>query len=171
MYDSRFHGALQLSLQKQLALIYRSLIIQEEDGEEVDPQIPVRVPTVQPQRGTNDCGIFAIAFALHAAIGDDFEAISFDQSKMRSHLLFCFKKKQLIPFPQKNVVRNRKHFPYCQIELHCTCLLPEEGDMVECDHCDKWYHTGCVGLLTLPTTEEWTCPPCSRETETVVDST
>ena len=45
------------------------------------------------QQGKGDCGLFAVAFALHAALGDDLRNIVFDQTKMHSHLLTCFKKK------------------------------------------------------------------------------
>lgn len=80
---------------------YRSLVNKEEDGEDIDPVLDVRVPAVQQQSGVNDCGIFAIVFALHAILRDDLETISFDQDKMRHHLLGCFRKKQLTPFPQR----------------------------------------------------------------------
>lgn len=79
------------SLTHQLALIYRSLVISKEDGEEVAPHLMVNVPPVQQQSGVNDCGVFAIAFALHKLLGDNLKDIEFDQCKMRDHLLDCLK--------------------------------------------------------------------------------
>ena len=96
MYRSRFSGGnLNHSLTHQLALIYRSLITMQEYGEDVDPHFVVRVPPLQQQNGMNDCGVYAIAFALHAALGDTLNDIEFNP-KMRAHLLQCFRKKELL---------------------------------------------------------------------------
>ena len=38
------------------------------------------------------CGVYAIAFAVHAALGDDVKHPEFDQTRMRNHLLQCFRK-------------------------------------------------------------------------------
>ena len=110
-------------------------------------------------------GVFAIAFAVHAALGDNLEGIEFDQPKMRAHLLQCFRKKVLLRFPTVKKCSGRsKHFPYREIELFCTCLMPDTyGDMVQCDKCKLWYHINCVGLLTLPgNTEQWNCISCAH---------
>ena len=42
----------------------------DEDGES-DPELVVKVPEVQQQSGVCDCGLFAVAFTLHVALGDD----------------------------------------------------------------------------------------------------
>ena len=45
---------------------------EDEEGDELNPPILyVDVPAVQQQRGVLDCGVFAIAFAVHLALGDD----------------------------------------------------------------------------------------------------
>ena len=45
IYNSKFSGGvLSSSLTHQLVLIYRSLVVIEEDGEEVDPHIVVHIP-------------------------------------------------------------------------------------------------------------------------------
>ena len=61
--------------------------------------LSVKVPSVQQQRGYTSCGLFAIAFAFHAARGDDLTKISFHQDKMRQHLAKCFKTDTLHHFP------------------------------------------------------------------------
>ena len=82
----------------QLALVYSAFITVEEDGEEVDPHLIVHIPPVQQQKGSNDCGVYAIAFAVHAALGDDVKHLEFNQTQMRNHLLQCFRKKNLCSF-------------------------------------------------------------------------
>ena len=55
---------------------------------------------VQQQEGSTDCGLFAIANAFHAALGDSVSGLHFDQGKMREHLSKCFEQGQLTPFPK-----------------------------------------------------------------------
>ena len=92
MYDSKYSGGdLNTSLTHQLTWVYRALSTVEEDGEEVDPYLIVHIPPVQQQTGSSDCGVYAIAFAVHAALGDDVKHLELDQTRMRSHLLQCFR--------------------------------------------------------------------------------
>ena len=92
------------------------------DGEEKEPELVVSVPHVQQQQGNTDCGLFAIAFILHVALGDDLESIIFNQSQMHPHLLKCFQKKKLEAFPHEKVATihmKEFYFPY---RLYCTCF-------------------------------------------------
>ena len=57
------------------------------------------------QRGMDDCGLFAIAFALHSALGHCIEEIDFDQATMRNHLVKCFTARKFTPFTTKKVKR------------------------------------------------------------------
>ena len=126
MYDSKFGGGdLDTSLTHQLALVYRPLITVEEDGEEVDPHLIVHIPPVQQQKGSSDCGVYAIAFAVHAALGNDVKDLKFDQTQMRNHLLQCFRKKELVRFPTtRKHSRRNNHFPYWEVEVFCSCQIP-----------------------------------------------
>ena len=100
VYDSKFNGELHPSLTHQLARIHNCLAITtDKDVESTDPELVVKVTKVQQQLGISDCGVFAIVFALHVALGDNLQKIMFDQSQMRHHLLRCFQKKKLLPFP------------------------------------------------------------------------
>ena len=67
VYDSKYSGKLHPSLIHQLTRIYRSLQT-DKDG---DLMLQINVPTVQQQFGSCDCGLFAIAFTFHLAMGDD----------------------------------------------------------------------------------------------------
>ena len=44
-----------------------------------------------------DCGLFSIAFAYHAAAGDDVKRLNFGQDKMRGHLVSCLSDQKLTP--------------------------------------------------------------------------
>ena len=56
-----------------------------------------------------NCGIYAIAYAFHAANGDDLCLLSFEEEQMRTHLLQCYEVQCLKPFPitSDKVVRCR----------------------------------------------------------------
>ena len=67
-------------------------------------QLSAQVVHVQQQQGTTDCGLYAIAYALHAANGDDPAKLKFEQKKMRAHFLECLKKKKLEAFPVEKTI-------------------------------------------------------------------
>ena len=169
VYDSKFKGGdLSSSLTHQLALIYRLLAEREdEDGDEIDPPIlTVELPYVQQQKGITDCGLFAIAFAVHLAFGDDVSKLTFDQSQMRQHLVRCFQKKEMQPFPlTRTAPHHQNYFPFIVIKLFCSCQMPETyGDMIACDECGDWYHMVCVGIEQPPSqSDQWKCNKCSMQ--------
>ena len=56
-------GNLSSFLEVQLAHIYKQFIEVEDDSK----ALPIKVLSVQMQRGAKDCGGFVVAFAYHAA--------------------------------------------------------------------------------------------------------
>ena len=54
------------------------------------PKIEVQYIDVQKQKGQSDCGLFAIAFATLLAHLQDPASITYNQAKMRRHLIHCF---------------------------------------------------------------------------------
>ena len=54
---------------------------------------------VQQQNNGNDCGIFAIAFACYLVNGRDPRQVTFDPSRMRSHLAECLRNGKMRNFP------------------------------------------------------------------------
>ena len=53
----------------------------------------------QKQKGGKDCRLFSIAFATALAFRSHPSKLKFDQSMMRQHLVNCFNKEYMIPFP------------------------------------------------------------------------
>ena len=95
--DSNWQGHMNSSLTHQLAQIYRAHIDSQEDDGDVT-FLSVHIPRVQQQSSGSDCGLFAIAFAVHILRGNNIEDIEFNQGKMRSHLNSCFWKKKATSF-------------------------------------------------------------------------
>jgi hypothetical protein len=169
LFDSKFHGKLCSTLTHQLALVYRTLA---ESFDDDTSEIPINIPRVQQQEGCIDCGLFALAFAVHTALGDDLTMMMFNQSLMRPHLVNCLRDGVFKPFPHKKVqtipidfTAMGTHGPYLsffQLELFCECLMPETYDnMVACDECELWYHLRCVNLPELPAEDQhWICAKC-----------
>ena len=55
------------------------------------------------QLGSTDCGVFTIAYAVDLLSGNDPKKISYDQNKMREHLVKCFEVGKLSPFPKYRI--------------------------------------------------------------------
>ena len=98
LYDSSPSGKWPVKLTHQLAAVYKLRASTLDDG----LQLMVNVPTVQWQKDGTDYGVFAIAFAYHAARGDDPSRITFNQAKMQQHLVACFEEGRLSPFPHSD---------------------------------------------------------------------
>ena len=90
----------------------------------------------------------------HAAKGDNLAEITFDESKLRQHLVNCFEHEKLVPFPlappEKTVRRAKQQ--NILIEINCTCGRPDTFDdnMVACDGCNHWFHLSCVDMEDAP---------------------
>ena len=65
--------------------------------------VTIVVKTLQKQKGSRDCGLFAIAVMASLAHSEDPCSVTYDQSKMRKHLLECFSSKLIMPFPKSAV--------------------------------------------------------------------
>ena len=129
VFDSMF-DTLSSSMQVQLSQCYRFAI-------NVDV-IDVQLPSVQRQTGGVDCGLFAIAFAYELASGNEHGIKNkiFNQQLMRDHLITCLENEHFNPFPsERTKKRQREDAKTFEIELFCTCLMPEVMDMIQCDLC------------------------------------
>ena len=79
-----------------MAIIYSKL---QKKGENEVLTLTVDIPSVQQQKGNSDCGVFAISFAVHAALGNNIEEIEFNQYETREHIVNCFRNGLFTPFP------------------------------------------------------------------------
>lgn len=167
VYNSKEAGfQLNTSLSHQLALIYR-LAVEDDSKDDHDGNDPinlfVQTPYVQQQRGGSDCGLFAIAFAVHLAFGDNLSTLQFDKALMRRHLLKCFQQKEMMPFPQmtKTTAHRPKRLRGVMIELCRWCLMPETfAATVKCKKCDDWCHLKCARPILPTRSKKWTCGNC-----------
>ena len=92
LFDSHFRGRISAGVELQIAQMYGPLA--SSDG------LLVSVVALQQQSPrTLNCGPLCIAAAYHAAKGDNLAEITFDESKVRTHLVNCFESEQLTPFP------------------------------------------------------------------------
>ena len=90
LVDTLFRGRITLKLKHQICEILYSTL----------PEIKVKVAPVQQQGASLDCGPFAIAYANFIAQNKcDPSHVSFDQSKLRSHMLKILKDNKISDFP------------------------------------------------------------------------
>ena len=55
------------------------------------------------QQGSSDCGLYSIAYAVDLLENIDPATIIYDQSRMREHLIGCFKKGKITSLPKYKV--------------------------------------------------------------------
>ena len=122
----------------------------------------IKVKNVQMQRGSNDCGVFAIAFVTAICCGFDPSDLYFQQDAMRAHLFKCLQDQYITPFPiLKRQTRRLVVLQALELEIFCWCRLPDEGTMVECSTCLRWFHFHCVKPSEKITEGSWYCRDCN----------
>ena len=90
VYDSLFQYLDQTSLK-----CIEKLFVQDD----VSPRI--KMSQCRKQKGSKDCGIYAIAFATAIAFDRNPSRQNFKQEEMRAHLVNCFNKNHISVFPCK----------------------------------------------------------------------
>ena len=155
VYDNMYTKAPD-RLQQQIA----ALLHTKEEA------ITLKFTKVNVQSNSNDCGVFAIAFATALCHGTSPAQLLFDESKMRHHLLKCLEQGCFTMFPvrQRSRMVTVKAVQY--IPIHCTCRMPSiDGiDMIECTACKDWFHVHCASPSTsvLNCTDlPWHCDICT----------
>ena len=129
----------------------------------------LRTVSVQQQKNSVDCGLFAIAFATSLAFGDDPRDITYDEDVLRSHLVNCLTEKNMSKFPTRQGRSQRCKQAMSRVELYCSCRMPyftskdERYDMACCKKCSSWYHRVCENIPDSVFTNKrktWNCLSC-----------
>ena len=136
--------------------------------------ISINIQPVQQQRNGNDCGAFAIAFAVCIAFGKNPGEIAFDYFQLRKHLEHCLKENRFTPFPEVNNRVKRAKSTKVNHEVYCVCRRPyfpedteESSDnfMVPCSVCTEWFHKSCMKIpmevfKSDKSAGKWKCNTC-----------
>lgn len=160
LYDSMYTMPCKTgTILKQACCIMRSV----SNGQS---SITINVIRVTPQVGGADCGLFAISMAHDLCSGVDPFSQRAVQDQMRPHLLQCFEKLEISPFP--NVPRKGLHamnrvIKSVSFKIYCVCRGPSSRPMASCDICLEWFHPSCVTIpeeVFINEDIEWICPSC-----------
>ena len=121
----------------------------------------VKISNVNKQAGTDDCGVFAVAYCTSLVYGQNPSMFVYNQTMMRTHLVKCLQNKKLEPFP---ILRERRigKFITTQVEVFCYCRSPNDGSpMVRCDnkHCREWFQISCIDMKIMKG-QKWYCINC-----------
>ena len=109
------------------------------------PGKAVQYVNVQYHKGSQDCGLFAIAFACEICFGKDPSSVTFVQSTMRQHVIEGLEQGNILPFPSA-VRRQRSQVMRQEVfKIFCSCRMSNGGrKMIQCSKCREWYHLNCV---------------------------
>ena len=123
--------------------------------------ITLNFPDVQVQRGSSDCGLFSIAFAVTLCTGFDPVEIKYAQKLFRDHLMQCIQNQHFTPFPC-TVINKRSTASRTPASgtTFCQCRQPEGEKMAQCDGCKEWYHDECANFPEDIESVAWFCPSC-----------
>lgn len=112
------NGKITPSLHIQLACLY---------GTDYN-LITVRLPQIQQQTNSIECGLFAIAntvqFCYSYYQGSDL--LMYDAPYLRPHLIHCLETRRFTPFPriETKAKLNKKKMTYIDVQSDCKCRLP-----------------------------------------------
>ena len=104
--------------------------------------ILIKVINVSLQKGSADCGLYAIAMMTSLANNEDPANVVYDQTALRIHLVECFENGCLSTFPilKKRRLNNRIAMEVTY-SIYCYCRLPDDGTkMIQYDGCTDWFH-------------------------------
>ena len=121
--------------------------------------INVQFVNTEKQTNTNDCGLYAIAYATSVCLGENVSQLKYHSKEMRPHLKHCLETGTMTTFPSSQ----REQEPLlCDPELiyvHCYCRKTEVGNMITCCNCKKRFHYECVN--SKKNLRSWQCKNCT----------
>ena len=125
--------------------------------------VTIKLANLATQKGSSDCGLYAIAILTTLAFGNDPTKIVYHQDEMRPHLKQCFESGTITEFPilqRRSRIRERI-LSVIDCPVYCICRLPEgshEDTMIQCDKCEQWYHSKCVKVnCEMGNLRKWFC--------------
>ncbi|CAG2237060.1 unnamed protein product [Mytilus edulis] len=139
-----------LSLNLTTSLEYQLTQIYGKDKK----KLIIRIPDVQKQQNSIDCGLFAIANALEFC-QTGFKGgthITYEQKYMREHLIHCLENGKFTHFPKNYFGKTPKNLKTKThiISINCDCGKPDTiEDMVGCEGKPgvKCVMSGHIGLV------------------------
>lgn len=155
VYDSMYYSVSSTTMYVIASLLLTSA-----------PKLVIRMMDVGEQTNGSDCGILSIAFAYEICSGNNPCKAKYNHKSTRQHLLKCLEECHLSRFP---LVGERRHSTVKhieEIEIHCSCRMPEvEGRdvMAQCDSCNVWYHQHCMDIpkeVFGDSEVQWVCKKC-----------
>ena len=154
VYDSMYSSVSSTTLKVIASLLFTSAT-----------KLVVRMMDVGEQSNGSDCEFFAIAFAYDICSGSDPCKAKYDSKLIREHLLKCLEECNISRFPLLGERRYSRVKRTQEVNLHCSCRLPEvEGDvMAQCDTCGIWYHKHYMDIPSKvfdDTDVLWQCKNC-----------
>ena len=157
-----------ISCQKDEVSIYDSRLRKTKVHPHVTKQIPslhhtqgphlkLKIMHSQGQSEGSDCGLFAIATATSLCYGIPPSTVLFDQNRMRKHLVRCYERGKMVPFPARDLPQQQQFIKEIGDELvlttvntriYCSCRMPQLGKdkMAQCTLCKEWFHQQCENI-------------------------
>lgn len=86
---------------------------------------------LQHQRGSKDCGLFAIAVATDLCHSQDPSAKHWEQGQMQIHLICCLENGRMYPFPETLLtLTSDEESLLCEqeVKVYCACRKPEDRE-------------------------------------------
>ena len=118
---------------------------------ESQTSITIRFKNSPNQLNSSDCGIYAIANMVAILNGidpADIEKFDTTTSGLRELLKQYFELGEIKPFPAVMYSRNRSlgYTHVYNMEIFCSCRLPDLGTYFTCEECLRWFHPKCQGI-------------------------
>ena len=152
IYDS-LYSSYSLNVQQQIACLLNTDM----------PNITLEFVTVHKQHGSDDCGLFSLAYATALCYNEQPGNYVFDQAKLRCHLISCLENKMFSMFPFKSYRLQAKKIHFKQtIRVFCTCRMPQLSGITMISCKERFHGEVCIGIISHDTGQQkktrWLCP-------------
>ena len=128
-----YESYLELNVKKEQKKVSYPLTVDKAASElaKRDKCFTMLVEEIQQQVGGDDCGLFAIAFAVMLCFNEDPCKATYDQNIMRRELVTSFEAMDFEKYKTSMATRDNSKQPKVLYEwtcqVHCTCHRPVNG--------------------------------------------